>query len=270
MPNGRNMKKIGFIGTGNMGSALARCVYAAGGYELYFADKDEKKASLLANELSGKAVSTAELVTVCDCIFLGVKPNLIGTVLEDNRPIIRERRPLLVSMAAGVSVASLEGFIGSEIPIIRIMPNTPCSIGSGVILVSPNGLAIGEYADKFVSMMSRAGIVDQLDEKYIDAASALSGCGPAFVYMFTEALADGAVASGLPRDKATLYAASTVIGAAKMILETGKHPEQLKDEVCSPGGSTIEGVRALDEGAMRGTVSGAVVASYEKTLRLGK
>jgi pyrroline-5-carboxylate reductase len=122
----------------------------------------------------------------------------------------------------------------------------------------------------FVEVMSECGRLDMLDERFIDAASAISGCGPAFVYMFAEALADGGVTCGLPRDKAMLYAAEMIRGAAGMILATGKHPGVLKDEVCSPGGSTIEGVRTLEEGAFRGVTADAVVSAYEKTKLLGK
>ncbi len=264
------MKKIGFIGTGNMGSALAECVARQGECEIYLSDKDTKKAEALAERLGAASIDTRELCEMCDFVFLGVKPAFIGSVIEEIKPFLKRDNVTVVSMAAGISLQRLEGYFGYELPIIRIMPNTPCGIGEGVILVCPNKYAGGNITDCFIKIMSGAGLVDLLDEKYIDAASAVSGCGPAFVYMFTEALADGAVASGLPRDKALLYAAKTVRGAAQMIMSTGKHPEQLKDEVCSPGGTTIEGVRALDGGAMRGVVSGAVVAAYEKTLKLGK
>ncbi len=263
------MKKIGFIGAGNMGGALAVCVSKVGDYDIILSDKDEGKALALAKKIGAEVKSTSELAEICDCIFLGVKPAFIGSVIEEIKNTVG-KDTVIVSMAAGVALSKLEGHFGYDLPIIRIMPNTPCAIGEGVILVAPNKFAEGKPVTEFKNMMSGAGLVDLLDEKYIDAASAVSGCGPAFVYMFAEALADGAVASGLPRDKALLYACKTVRGAAQMILDSGKHPEQLKDEVCSPGGTTIEGVRALDAGAMRGTVSGAVVAAYEKTLKLAK
>ena len=149
------------------------------------------------------------------------------------------------------------------------MPNTPAEVGRGMILYTANTRGSGSIP-VFLRAMEAAGRLDAIEERLIDAASAISGCGPAFVYMFIEAMADGGVMSGLPRDKAMLYAAETLIGAAEVVKQTGRHPGALKDAVCSPGGSTIEGVKALEDGKMRGTVSGAVVAAYEKTLKLGK
>ena len=165
-------------------------------------------------------------------------------------------------------MTKLEQALGN-VPIIRIMPNTPAEVGYGMILYTTNTKG-DESVSLFLEVMAAAGQLDAIEERLIDAASAISGCGPAFVYMFIEALADGGVMSGLPRDKAMLYAAETLIGAAEVVKQTGRHPGALKDAVCSPGGSTIEGVKALEDGKMRGTVSGAVVASYEKTLKLGK
>jgi pyrroline-5-carboxylate reductase len=173
-------------------------------------------------------------------------------------------------MAAGVTLEKLLGYFGEDKKIIRIMPNTPVKVGEGVIAWCPSDRVTKEDEENFLSVSSPCGFVDKLPESLIDAECAVAGCGPAFVYMFIEALADGGVMSGLPRDKAMLYAAETLIGAAEMVKQTGRHPGALKDAVCSPGGSTIEGVKALEDGKLRGTVSGAVVASYEKTLKLGK
>ncbi len=261
--------KIGFIGAGNMGGALACCVASRKKYDILLADKDTEKAKKLAERIGASVADSRELSAACDYIFLGVKPNLIGAVCEEIKGYI-STNAVLVSMAAGVSLGRLEELFGKDMAIIRIMPNTPAAIGKGVVLVAPNARASGEAADKFTEMMSGAGLVDLIDEEYIDAASALSGCGPAFVYMFVEALANGAAGCGLDKDKALLYAASTAIGAAEMILATGKSPEQLKIEVCSPGGSTIEGVKVLDNENMKGIVASAVGASFEKTKKLGK
>ena len=264
------MKAIGFIGTGNMGGALAACVGASKKYNVLLCDRDTEKARALAERIGGEVTDALDLCARCDYVFIGVKPNAVGAVAAEIRDALKKSGAVAVSMAAGVSLAMLEGYLGAEAPIIRIMPNTPCSIGEGVILVCPNAAADGAATDEFISALSGAGLVDRIEEKFIDAAAAVSGCGPAFVYMFTEALADGAVACGLPREKALLYAAATARGAAQMIISTGKHPELLKDEVCSPGGTTIEGVGALERGAMRGVVSSAVVAAFEKTKLLAK
>ena len=261
------MIKVGFIGCGNMGGALAVAAAKCKNAEILLYDKDREKAEALAERLGAVAVS---LDAVCQArlVFLGVKPNLISAVSNDTRDAIAAGGAVLVSMAAGVSIAKLEEAFG-DIPVIRIMPNTPAQVGHGMILYTANTGGCDAVAD-FLEVMAAAGRCDAIDERLIDAASAISGCGPAFVYMFIEALADGGVMSGLPRDKAMLYAAETLIGAAEVVKQTGRHPGELKDAVCSPGGSTIEGVKALEDGKMRGTVSGAVVASYEKTLKLGK
>lgn len=265
------MKTIGFIGCGNMGGALLRATLKALSPDCVFvADSDENKTAAFKKEY-GVTVTTAEgIAKSCDAIVLGVKPQVLFALLSSLSPALeqREEKPLLISMAAGISLKSIKEAVGS-LPLIRIMPNTPASVGEGMILWAEDG-ASEEHTAFFTTAFSLAGKLDKLDEKFIDAASALSGCGPAFVSLFAEALADGAVACGLPRQNASLYAAQTLLGTAKLILESGEHPGKLKDAVCSPGGTTIEGVRALEEGALRGTVMDAVVAAYEKTLALGK
>ena len=150
------------------------------------------------------------------------------------------------------------------------MPNTPVKVGEGMVLYTATDNVSPAALDEFLTIMARGGRFDRLDEKLIDAGCAVSGCGPAFAYMFIEALADGAVTCGLPRSKAIAYAAQTLLGSAKMVLETGDHPELLKDNVCSPGGSTIAGVRELEEHGFRGAALDAVIAAYDKTVELGK
>jgi len=149
------------------------------------------------------------------------------------------------------------------------MPNTPCAIGQGVILCAPNAHVTAEDTAEFRTLMAGAGLIDELPEKLIDAAGTLTGCGPAFAYLFAEALADGGVACGLPRAKAQTYAAAMLRGSAAMVLETGKHPGELKDAVCSPGGTTIEGVAALERNGFRSAAIEAVRASFGKTEKLG-
>ena len=167
-----------------------------------------------------------------------------------------------------LSVAAL--LLGADKKIIRIMPNTPSAVGQGLMLVSANDRVTAEELAAFKTMMAESGLLDDLPENLIDAASAVSGCGPAYAYMFVEALADGAVKCGVPRAKAMRYAAQMLLGSASLLLETGEHPGALKDAVCSPGGSTIQGVRLLEERAFRGAVTDAVLAAYEKTKELGK
>ncbi len=261
--------KIGFIGCGNMGGALARAVSRVSTTKVYIYDYNEEKAAAFAKEISAEVSTAKDIASSCDFIFLGVKPNVLPAVLEGIKESLSGNKGgTLVSMAAGVSLESI-GALTKDFPVIRIMPNTPVAVGSGMISFCKNTSVTGEAAEDFKAIMEKAGSLLEIDEKLIDAATAVAGCGPAFVYMFAEALADGGVQCGLPRDKALSMAAKTLKGAAEMILETGKHPGQLKDDVCSPGGSTIEGVHALEEGSFRADVSGAVIAAYNKTKKLG-
>ena len=259
--------RYGFIGCGNMGGSLARAL-AKTTKEIIIADPSDA-AKALAAEL-GCGYGTNEQAAQCDRVFLAVKPNIVEMVLSSLRPVLEERRPLIISMAAGVTLAQLEGWAGVELPMIRIMPNTPAAVGKGMITYCPNSRVDAQVVDSFLADMAPAGIFDRLDEKLMDAATAVSGCGPAFMYMFLEAMADGAVACGLPRAKAYLYAAATMAGAAEMVLSTGQHPGVLKDAVCSPGGSTIVGVRTLEEHCLRGAVMDCIDAAYRKSQALGK
>ena len=173
-------------------------------------------------------------------------------------------------MAAGMTIARIQELAGGAYPTIRIMPNTPASVGAGMILYAASATVSAEDKTAFLQNMAAAGVLDELSEGLIDAGCAISGCGPAFVDLFLEALADGGVECGLPRDKALLYAAQMVLGSARLALESGTHPAVLKDRVCSPGGSTIVGVHTLESGAFRSTVMNAVSAAYAKTVDLGK
>jgi pyrroline-5-carboxylate reductase len=265
--------KFGFIGAGNMGGALARAAAKAmDPKNITLADQLTEKAAALAAQL-GCNTATAEAVAEnCHVIFLGVKPQVMGAMLSQVAPVLAARKEgfLLVSMAAGVCIRDIRAMAGGEYPVIRIMPNIPASVGTGVILYDTTDNVTSEQLAAFRNAMAHAGLVDALPEKLIDAGSALSGCGPAFVALFVEALADGAVACGLPRDKALVYAAQTVAGSAKMLCEGTMHPGQLKDAVCSPAGSTIMGVHALEQSGFRGAAMDAVLAAYDKTLELGK
>ncbi|MBR5540348.1 MAG: pyrroline-5-carboxylate reductase [Clostridia bacterium] len=259
----------GFIGAGNMGGALAAAACkSVDPAQVIVADRDAEKARAFVAQYGCAVGDNAAVVKNSRFVFLGVKPQMLGTVAKELKPLFGEQ-VVLVSMLAGVTTERLASELG-ELPIIRIMPNTPAAIGEGMILYTANA-AVSE-ADKaaFVQLLSAAGRLDEMPESLIDAGSAVSGCGPAFVYLFIEALADAGVQCGLPRDKALQYAAQTVCGAGRMAVIDGRHPAALKDAVCSPGGSTIEGVHALEDGAFRGIVMDAVQAAFRRTKELGK
>jgi len=261
---------FGFIGTGNMGGALARAA-VKGGVKAVLFDKAAEKAQALAQELGCQAGSLKE-AAACNYIFLGVKPQMMAGLFEELAPILAKRQDgfVLVSMAAGIPIADIRALAGKDYPVIRIMPNIPVAAGSGVIMYAPTENVSSEALEAFCAAMGAAGHLDRLPENLIDAGSAISGCGPAFAALFIEALADGGVACGLPRDKAMDYAAWMLAGTAKMLSETKMHPGAMKDAVCSPGGSTIAGVQALEEGAFRAAASNAVLAAYRRTKELGK
>lgn len=266
-------KTFGFIGAGNMGGALAKAAAKAlDPKEILLADQMTEKAVALAGEIGCDTGDSKAVAEACAYIFLGVKPQVMAHMLSEIAPVLAARKDsfVLVSMAAGVAISEIRRMAGGDYPVIRIMPNIPVSVGGGVILYDTTENVSPESAAFFCENMRFAGLIDRLPEKLIDAGSALSGCGPAFVSLFVEALADGAVACGLPRNQAMAYAAKTLEGTAKMILETGMHPGQLKDAVCSPGGSTIMGVNALEQGGFRSNAMDAVISAYERTLELGK
>jgi pyrroline-5-carboxylate reductase len=261
---------IGFIGCGNMGAAMARAIRVGGPTtELFFANRSPQKAQLLADQLVGQVADNGWIAANCSLIVLGVKPQMMGEVLAEIKESLASRKDrfVLLTMAAGLTMQTVRDMAGGAWPVARIMPNTPCAIGAGVIQYCGLGVT-EEELNEFAALLKPAGLVDKVEERLIDAASAVSGCGPAFAYLFMEALADGAVACGLPRDKAMAYAAQMVEGSARMVLESGKHPGVLKDAVCSPGGTTIQGVRALEEGGFRAAAMNAVIKAYEKTLTL--
>lgn len=265
------MKKLGFIGTGNMGGALVLAAAKSNSEnEILLSDKIPEKAKNLAEKTGGKLSDNKTVAEEADYIFLGVKPQMLEETMAEIAPILekRESRFVLVSMLAAFTCERICKIAGKDYPVIRIMPNTPVSIGEGMILYSPNELVFQEEVAEFLEFMSEAGRFSLLPEKLMDAGASVAGCGPAFVDLFVEALADGGVACGLPRAQAMEFAAQMVLGSAKLILESKKHPGQLKDEVCSPGGTTIQGVRALEKGGLRSAVTEAVIAAYEKNFEL--
>ena len=260
--------KYGFIGCGNMGGAIARAL-SQSTKEIAVSDRSGR-AETLARELGISYTDNQTIAETCDRIFIAVKPHMVCGVLEPLQEVLARRKSLLISMAAGLEIAQIEAFAGTALPVIRIMPNTPTAIGKGVIQYACNGLVADEVLTDWLQDMRFCGLLDALDETLIDAASALSGSGPAYLYVMLEALADGAVACGLPRAKAMEYAAMTMVGAGEMYLQTKAHPGALKDAVCSPGGSTICGLRALEDKGFRGAAMDCVIATFRKNKELGK
>lgn len=255
--------KYGFIGCGNMGGAIAKAMSAV-------------TADILVSDRSGRAKalglpygSPAEAAGA-ERVFLAVKPQMMADVLARLRPVLAEKKPVLISMAAGLTTAQIDAMAGGGFPVVRLMPNTPVAVGRGLTLYCANERVDEATLVDLLADMAPTGRLDPLEERLFDAAGTVSGCGPAYVYMFIEALADGAVACGVPRAKATEYAAATLAGAAAMVLETGRHPGALKDAVCSPGGSTIAGVKALEDHAFRGAVMDCVMAACRRNGELGK
>lgn len=264
------MEHVGFIGTGTMGGILARTVQKSrGGEGLFLTDHAPEKAEALALELGATATTNHHIAARCKFIFLGVKPQMMEEMLLDLAPVLAGRPDsfVLVSMAAALTCHTIQEMAQGDYPVIRVLPNTPCAVGEGVIQYCTLGVTPADCT-LFEGMMAPAGLVDLIGENLCDAASAVSGSGPAFAYLFLEALADGGVACGLPREKALRYAAQTVRGAAQLVLESGQHPGLLKDQVCSPGGTTIQGVRALEQGGLRAAAMEAVLAAYRRSQEL--
>lgn len=265
------MYRLGFIGTGNMGAALALAAVKNTAPEtVILSNRTWEKASDLAAKL-GCAVGTMEQAAMAKYIFLGVKPKDMAECLSALQPVLkaREDRFVLVSMAAGLDTTAIQTMAGGDYPVIRICPNTPVAIGKGLVAWCAKDANTAE-TEELAALMAGAGLWDECPESLMDAASVLGGCTPAYTYMFIEALADGAVCAGMTRAQALRYAARAVEGAAALCAGSGRHPGQLKDEVCSPGGSTIEGVLKLEETGFRAAASQALLASVEKTRKMGK
>ena len=260
--------KYGFIGCGNMGGAIVRAV-SRSTTEIMITDRSGK-GQRLAQELGITYSTATHVARECDRIFLAVKPQMMNDAISPIRDILQERRPLLITMAAGLTMDTIKQMVGVELPVIRIMPNTPAAVGAGMTVYCHNDLVDPAVLEDFIRDMTSSGKMDALSEQLIDAASAISGSGPAYMYMFMDALADGAVSIGISRQKALEYAAATMAGAAQLMLETGQHPGALKDAVCSPAGSTIAGVRVLEERGFRGAVIDCVTAAYQRNIELGK
>ena len=267
------MYTFSFIGTGNMGSALARAaVKNVSPEKIFLSNRTASRASTLAAELGCASGSVREAAGNGKYIFLGVKPQMMEGLLHDIAPVLaaRQDRFILVTMAAALTMERIAAMAGGSYPVIRIMPNTPCAVGAGVVMYTANPLVTEEELSEFTEGMAGAGLLDPLDEHLLSVGSGVAGCGPAFLAVFLEALADGGVACGLPRQKALLYAAKMAEGTAKLMQETGQHPGAMKDAVCSPGGCTIAGIRALEQHAFRSAAMDAVIATVERDREMAK
>lgn len=264
------MEKAAFIGVGNMGGALAKAACKSlGADRVAVANRTYAKAEALSSKIGCRAFpSNLEAAQEAEYIFLCVKPKQIQGLVEELTPVLPGR--VLVSVAAGVTLAQLQSWAGETVSVLRIMPNTPCEIGKGLTALSGGRTAKEEHFAGVEHILAQSGLVERMEEDMIEPYNAVAGCGPAFVYPYIEALADGGVLVGLHRDEAIRYAAQMVLGAAAMVLETGKHPGELKDAVCSPGGLTIEGVAELERHGLRAAAIDAVVAAWKKGKAMGK
>lgn len=263
---------VGFIGCGNMGGALARAIAGKIPAEkIAVSGRTSVRAEKLAAELGVIPATPADVAANSEWIFLAIKPQVFPDVLPGIAETLKKRndRYILVSMAAGLKTKTISEMLGMEVPIIRIMPNTPVSVGKGMTLYAANEKVTKEEARDFCDVMEHSGIIDPIEEKLIDAGCSVSGCGPAFVFMFLEAMIDAGVKCGLTREKAGIYAIQTLIGSAELLKESGTDPKVLREAVCSPGGSTIEGVKELEARKFYDAVLSAIEASYEKNIVLG-
>ena len=263
--------KIGFIGLGNMAKAMI------GG----MLQKDMVKAEDILGSAKTKATvekmqkeygicgmgSNAEVAKAADVLVLAVKPQFFPEVIEEIRGEIKEET-LIISIAAGKTLQWIEEAFDRKIKLVRCMPNTPALVGEGCTGVCVNPHVSEEETEYSLKLMESFGKAYLVPERLMDAVGAVSGSSPAYVFMFIEAMADGAVAAGMPRTQAYEFAAQAVYGSAKLVLETGRHPGDLKDMVCSPGGTTIQGLRVLEEKGMRGAVMDALLACVEKSQKL--
>jgi pyrroline-5-carboxylate reductase len=264
---------IGFLGAGKMATALARGFIASGVIapkQLIASDVSDTARRSFAKETGATTTaSNLEVAQFAHVLLLAVKPDQVDAVLGEIRKGVTKKH-LLISIAAGVPLSKLQGLLGTDARLIRVMPNTPALVGQSATAFALGKSALPGDGELAMKLFSAVGIAFQLKETLLDAVTGLSGSGPAYVYLFIEALSDGGVAAGLPRDVASKLAAKTVLGSAKMVLETGQHPGALKDMVTSPGGTTIEGLHELEKGKLRGTVMSAVRAATEKSRKLGQ
>lgn len=262
---------IGFIGCGNMGQSMVGGIVssdAADSKNVMVCDHHDEKLNLV-KEKYGVLVSkdSKEIAKFSDVLILAVKPNAYENTIKNIKDDVKSS-VIIVSIGAGISIDFIEKRFERKIKVVRVMPNTPALIGEAMSAICPNAEVKKEELDSVIKIFESFGKAEVVPEKLMSVVTAVSGSSPAFVYMFIEALADGAVMYGMPRDKAYKFAAQSVLGSAKMVLETGKHPGILKDDVCSPSGTTIDAVYSLEKNNFRGTVMDAVKVCTEKALKM--
>lgn len=266
-------KKIAFLGAGNMAEALLKGLLragAAGPQEIVCAEPRSGRRQEIEQRHGVRAIaSNREAAAGADVVLLSVKPQVIEAVLDEIAPEIGTSK-LVVSIAAGVPIAAIAGRLPPGARIVRTMPNTPALAGAAATALAAGPGATAEDLLLAKRLFESVGTAVVVAEPLLDAVTGLSGSGPAFVYLFIEALADGGVKAGLPRAEALQLAAQTVLGAAKLVLESGEHPGRLKDQVTSPGGTTIAGVHALERAGFRGAVIDAVEAAARRSRELGE
>ncbi len=261
------MKKIGFIGAGNMSATIIAGLvsrFEQINHCIFVTNRSREKLEALCKTYEVNLLKTnVELARECDIIILGVKPDIYGIVLREIAPFINGEQ-LIISIAPGITIDDLQGYFSKPKKIIRVMPNVGVSAGEGMLPMSISSHVTEEDATVVMELLTTIGRVDIIPESLMDAATCISGCSPAFMAQLVEAMADGGVLQGMPRSKAYEYVAQTLIGTGKLILEKNLHPGFLKDMVTSPGGVTIEGVYSLEKHGFRGIVMGALDACYQK------
>lgn len=266
-------KVIGFIGCGNMGGAMIGGIIKAGlssPDDIMVGDLNEKSLEACAEKYGIKTTTdNNEVAKASDILILSIKPNLYPVVIEQIKDKVKENL-IVVTIAAGKAISGTEEAFGRKLKVVRVMPNTPALVGEGMAALCPNEVVTKEEIGGIVSIFESFGKAEIVPEKLMDAVTSVSGSSPAYVYMFIEAMADAAVLDGMPRAQAYKFAAQSVLGSAKMVLETGMHPGALKDMVCSPGGTTIEAVEVLEEKGLRAAVMAAMKSCTKKSKEMSK
>ncbi len=264
-------EKVGIIGLGRIGRCLVNGLIEAGGIKNIFYTTRHDKTALLVKEELGivNCRSNKELIKASDVVVIAVKPQNIGTVLDEIKEEL-EIRQTVISIVASVPLSKICERIGKEMPILRAMPNTPIFVREGMTVICQNKFATERDFKRAEMIFKPLGKLVSIDERLMNAATALSGCGPAYIYVILEALTEAGIKVGLSRDLAALLSSQTVLGSAKMLQQTKKHPAELKDEVTTPAGCTIDGLMALEDGKLRSTLIKAVVKAEKRAKVLAK